>query len=1739
MRERDLQGAGLVVSAFMLAAFVVGTIWRVADAGLDRDPSPARPESGAASGAEVRSVRHIEVPPGWRAEQIAQALERAGIGSAERFLRLVHDPSRARLGLRWAKLPSLEGYLHPGVYDVDADTTEAGLVEEMVARFDQSLTGAMRRRARALGLSVHEVVTLASIVQREMQASSEAPVISAVFHNRLRRGIELKANPTVVYALDSAREARPDRYWVGGGFLSREEVSFDSPYNTYARKGLPPGPIASPGPDALEAALYPADVDHLFFVGKGNGFHDFARTGREHVANVVRYRPGAVPKPQRRSELERLVRRLLSSFDGHVGVVVKDLTTGETVSVNADEYFTTASLYKLPVLWAAFEARERGRLSFARRLPIPQDALLQDTAEIQRRLGSRPTVAKAVREMIAVSSNGAGITLLRELGREKIDGLLRRHGVTDTSLSSQRMVTTPRDIARVLELMARGRAVSTRASAEMVRILGRQEIRDRLPRLLPKEARLAHKTGELDFTRHDAGILFTRDGPVVVVALTEDANPARASETIAYLGRLVFNYFERYRPVARQLQSGHNPACPASPFRPRARGPLSGKTIVLDPGHGGRDGGAVFAFPDGFVLKEKDVTLDVSLRLRDRLTALGAAVHLTRCRDVLPSVYARAALANTAGGDIVVSVHVNGSPTPSRNGTEVYYFLPDGKALADHLLGTFARPAIWETLSERLPLPNHGLHRRSLGLLTTTFAPTALTESLFMTHASEAAALRARGPRSRRAQIVRGHVLGILSYFGASRPVEPQKAARATELGDRLGRTEITVAATGDIALGSTPALPLHGPEALFAAVVPHLAGDVVLGNLETALALEGTSKCAAGEGATCFAFRAPPWYAYWLKRAGFTVLNLANNHSWDFGPEGAAETVLALDEAALAHTGRPGQVLRREIAGVRVAMVGFAPYRVTQNVLDFPAAQRLVRRADEWADVVIVSMHAGAEGAERAHVPDRPETFLGEPRGDPRAFARAVVDAGADLVVGHGPHVLRGIEWYRGRLVAYSLGNFAGYGNFSLAGNLGVSAVLQATLRTDGSWKRGRLVPLRLVDTGTPRLDPRATAVDLVGTLSREDFGERAVRMDERGEILPPLGVHAGQARRPRPQSGPSPRRVRRFEIVATGDLLVHHPISRRAYVPATGAYDFRPMLARIRPIVRRAELALCHVETPIGAGRPSGFPHFNAPTELAEAIAWAGWDVCSTTSNHSLDQGQLGVNTTTQALDRAGVAHVGTSRSPSEARSIPILEAAGTRVAFLAYTQGTNRIGAAQPWSVNAISLPRILSDARRARRRGADLVVVNLHWGEEYVHAPTNEQRTLARALLERRAVDVVVGQHAHVVQPIRKLSGRFVVFGQGNLLSNQTEECCPAAAQDGLIAVIRVRAVGRRATVTGVDYVPTRVRHPDFVVEPAGLRYAELAADGRSGTAEAEQLRASFERTVRVVGRSRGVGPIPRRLPSALTPREKAALLVVSALPAPPDVRNVLVSRWNRHLPRPPGSLVFVDQEGGATRAFPRLPPRLPASSYTSAAEAFAAGRRTGAALRRAGAHVDLAPVLDSPDGPLGSRHFADAALGLSFARGLAAAKAAACPKHFPGLGSMPISTDVAPARGVLRRAELRGFASAARAGVPCVMVGHAIYGQLGPRPASLEARTYRLLRSAGFDGIAVTDDLAVLGREAVPQSARLAIEAGADLVLVTSGRDAGRAIEALVPLARRGALDDRVARVLELRRSFGL
>jgi hypothetical protein len=336
---------------------------------------------------------------------------------------------------------------------------------------------------------------------------------------------------------------------------------------------------------------------------------------------------------------------------------------------------------------------------------------------------------------------------------------------------------------------------------------------------------------------------------------------------------------------------------------------------------------------------------------------------------------------------------------------------------------------------------------------------------------------------------------------GAAAAVALVGALALPAAGGGAGPADIArIAAVGDIALAPAAA----GGGSLFSRIRVDLKGDMVLGNLEGTLASGGRSKCGA-TSTDCFAFRAPPAYAEALRAAGFTLLNLANNHALDYGSEGQTETIAALDRSGLSHTGRPQEVAYVSAGGLTVAVLGFAPYSWSQSLLDLPGARRLVRRAAEAADLVIVTMHAGAEGSAHMHVHPGAETFLGEDRGDPEAFAHAVVDAGADLVVGHGPHLLRGLEWYRGRLIAYSVGNFAGNGTLNVSGAGGVSAVLKVALHADGSWAGGALLPVRLVPPGVPVPDVENEAASLAGALSRADFRRAAMRVSRTGTLTPP----------------------------------------------------------------------------------------------------------------------------------------------------------------------------------------------------------------------------------------------------------------------------------------------------------------------------------------------------------------------------------------------------------------------------------------------------------------------------------------------------------------------------------------------------------------------------------------------------------------------------------------------------------
>jgi poly-gamma-glutamate synthesis protein (capsule biosynthesis protein) len=338
---------------------------------------------------------------------------------------------------------------------------------------------------------------------------------------------------------------------------------------------------------------------------------------------------------------------------------------------------------------------------------------------------------------------------------------------------------------------------------------------------------------------------------------------------------------------------------------------------------------------------------------------------------------------------------------------------------------------------------------------------------------------------------------------------------------------------------------------------------------------------------------------------------------------------------------------------------------------------------------------------------------------------------------------------------------------------------------------------------------------------------------------LLAWLAVLLGAA----PSSAAAPERPVRLTVAASGDLLIHTPVAQRALAHGGGRrYDFAPLFRPVRRWIASADLALCHVETPLVPGPVQGYPVFRTPPDLARSVRRVGWDACSTASNHSLDQGQYGIGTTLQALRRAGVKATGTARSARARRRTTMIRVEGVRVALLSYTAVSNGQAVPHPWSVNWASPGLVLRDARRARRRGARIVIVNFHWGAEFVSAVTAEQRALARRLTRSPAIDAIVGQHAHVVQPIRRVRGKPVVFGEGNLISNQTAGCCSAATQDGLIALIDfVVRRGRPVRARRIRYVPTWVRHPDMVVLPA--------ARGS----------ASWKRTVSVAGNRPGIRP----------------------------------------------------------------------------------------------------------------------------------------------------------------------------------------------------------------------------------------------------------------------------------------
>ncbi|WP_341717975.1 CapA family protein [Micromonospora sp. FIMYZ51] len=317
----------------------------------------------------------------------------------------------------------------------------------------------------------------------------------------------------------------------------------------------------------------------------------------------------------------------------------------------------------------------------------------------------------------------------------------------------------------------------------------------------------------------------------------------------------------------------------------------------------------------------------------------------------------------------------------------------------------------------------------------------------------------------------------------------------------------ISLSATGDIVMAMAPnRMPPNNGKGFFDSVKKALAADLVMGNLEEPLTVDtGTGKCGANS-TRCFQFRAPPEYAKHLADAGFDLLNQANNHGNDFGPKGYENTQKALEEHGLEHTGAPDQITVVDVKGVQVAVAGFSSYAWSNSLIDIPAAKKVIAKAATMADIVVVQVHMGAEGAEMTRVRPGTEMFLGENRGDPIKFSRAMIDSGADLVVGHGPHVLRGMEFYKGRLIAYSLGNFAGGGNsLSNTGRLGWGGVLKVKLNPDGSWAGGSFASTYMNDARKPTMDPDDRGLGLLRELTKLDFPDSGAQFDDSGKISPP----------------------------------------------------------------------------------------------------------------------------------------------------------------------------------------------------------------------------------------------------------------------------------------------------------------------------------------------------------------------------------------------------------------------------------------------------------------------------------------------------------------------------------------------------------------------------------------------------------------------------------------------------------
>lgn len=362
------------------------------------------------------------------------------------------------------------------------------------------------------------------------------------------------------------------------------------------------------------------------------------------------------------------------------------------------------------------------------------------------------------------------------------------------------------------------------------------------------------------------------------------------------------------------------------------------------------------------------------------------------------------------------------------------------------------------------------------------------------------------------------------------------------------------------------------------------------------------------------------------------------------------------------------------------------------------------------------------------------------------------------------------------------------------------------------------------------------AAAVGLAGCTAASGTTADPPRAATTGQVPAGLGAAGDSAQPPTPAP---PDLTAHLTIAGSGDLLTHARVRQSAerYAGAAGRYDFSPMFAKVAPVLKRADLAICHMETPLTSTNTRltqpGILVFNTPHELADAVRSAGWAGCDFASNHTWDQGLAGLADTIKVFAAAKVAYAGAGASAKQPQLIARYAAGGLQVAQLGYSYtvyndwGPNTtLPPDAPWLGQSLwpatGAEGILRDAKQAKADGADVVVVSLHWGDQYVTEPNADQVALAKKLLASPDVDVILGTHVHVVQPCEKINGKFVFYGLGNFLSNQSplvDASLRPETQEGMIAQITLARDAAGKVTQSASYLPTKVNLDGHVVEPA--------------------------------------------------------------------------------------------------------------------------------------------------------------------------------------------------------------------------------------------------------------------------------------------------------------------------------